>query len=60
LRYEFAGPPLTGEGLGGAAHIALQQKAESLRHRVDAAMAAMRADGTWQRIMRRHLPLGLY
>jgi ABC-type amino acid transport substrate-binding protein len=58
--YEFSGPPLTGEGLGGSGHIALARGADSLRKKVNEAMTAMRADGTWQRIMRRHLPIGIY
>jgi ABC-type amino acid transport substrate-binding protein len=56
----FAGPPLTTDNLGGSARIALARDAAALRRKVNAAMAAMRRDGTWQRIMRRHLPIGLY
>lgn len=56
----FAGPPLTADNLGGSARIALPHDAERLRDKVNAALAAMRMDGTWQRIMRRHLPIGLY
>ncbi|NJD26406.1 MAG: transporter substrate-binding domain-containing protein [Betaproteobacteria bacterium] len=56
----FAGAPLTADNLGGSARIALPRDAEPLRRKVNSALAAMRKDGTWQRIMRRHLPIGLY
>lgn len=55
----FAGPPVVAHGLGGSSHIALPKQKESLRRSVNQAIAAMRSDGTFQRIVLRHLPLGL-
>lgn len=53
---EFAGPALTEDGLGGSVHLILPKNEEALRREVDAALDAMRADGTFQRIVRRHMP----
>lgn len=53
---EFAGPALTDDGLGGSVHLILPRGEEVLRRDVDAALDAMRADGTFQRIVRRHMP----
>lgn len=53
---EFAGPALAGDGLGGSVHLILPKGEDALRRQVDAALDAMRGDGTFQRIVRRHLP----
>lgn len=58
-RYEFFGRPLTDDGLGGSVHIALPKTREALRQQVDLAIAGMRADGTYPRIVRRHFPFSL-
>ncbi len=56
---EFVGPALTAHGLGGTSHIVLPRQKGSLRREVNQALGAMRADGTFQRIVRKHLPPGL-
>ncbi len=56
---EFVGPALTAHGLGGSSHIVLPRQKTGLRREVNQALGAMRADGTFQRIVRKHLPLGL-
>lgn len=53
----FVGPPLTGDGLGGTVHIALGKGNEALRRAVDQALLAIRQDGTFARLMRRHFPV---
>lgn len=53
---EFAGPGVVEDGLGGTVHIILPKEAARLNREVDAALDAMRADGTFQRILRRHMP----
>lgn len=53
---EFVGPPLTDGGLGGTVHLILPKAEDALRHEVDGALDAMRSDGTFQRILRRHMP----
>lgn len=55
-KVDFVGPAISDHGLGGTVHIALPKSDENLRRDVDAALDAMRADGTYQRIMRRYLP----
>jgi ABC-type amino acid transport substrate-binding protein len=55
----FAGPAVVGHGLGGTVHVAMARRNDTLRQQVDRAIAAIRADGTYQRIVRRHLPFGL-
>lgn len=57
--YEFVGPPVTGHGLGGSVHIALPKGEDGLRKALNKAIAAMRADGSWHRIVRRHFPFNL-
>lgn len=52
----FVGPALTADGLGGSVHAILPKREEKLLAAVDAALAAMRADGTFLRIVRRHMP----
>jgi ABC-type amino acid transport substrate-binding protein len=56
---EFVGSAVADRGLGGTVHIALPLQNDTLRHAVDQAIAAIRADGSFQRIARRHFPLGL-
>ena len=55
----FAGPAVVGHGLGGTVHVAMARRNDTLRQQVNRAIAAIRADGTYQRIVRRHLPFGL-
>ena len=58
-RLEFFGAPVSGGGLGGSVHIALPKTDETLRYEVNKAIAALRADGTYHRIVRRHFPFSL-
>lgn len=55
----FVGPPVTEGMLGGTVHIALPRLDSGLRLSVNQAIAAMRADGTYHRIVRRHFPFTL-
>lgn len=55
----FVGPPMHEQGLGGSVHIALPKGNEALRLAVNQAMAAMRADGSYHRIVRRSFPFSL-
>lgn len=57
-RFEFFAGPVGG-GLGGSVHIALPKTDETLRYAVNKAIAALRADGSYHRIMRRHFPFSL-
>lgn len=57
--FEFVGAPVTDDGLGGSVHIALPKGREALRLAVDRAIAAMRADGTYPRVVRRHFPFNV-
>lgn len=54
--YRFFGPPLTEDGLGGTVHLVLPKSEAALARELDAALDAMRADGSFQRIIRRYLP----
>lgn len=58
-RFEFFGAPLASGGLGGSVHIALPKTDEALRQRVNKAIAELRADGTYHRIVRRYFPFSL-
>lgn len=58
-QFEFVGLAQAGHGLGGTVNIALPKQRNELRHSVNWALAASRADGTFQRIMHRHLPVNL-
>lgn len=58
-QFEFVGEPLVDAGLGGTVHIALPKNREDLKDAVDKAIAEMRADGTFHRIVRRHFPFSL-
>lgn len=55
----FVGPPMHEQGLGGSVHIALPKGNEALRRAVNQAMAAMRSDGSYHRIVRRSFPFSL-
>lgn len=54
--YRFVGSPLTEDGLGGTVHLILPKGEAALARELDAALDAMRADGSFQRIIRRYLP----
>ncbi len=56
---EFIGSAVADRGLGGTVHIALPLQNDTLRRSVDQAIVAIRGDGSFQRIARRHFPLGL-
>ncbi len=56
---EFAGPPESGHGLGGSAHLALRPDNKALLKAVNGAIEESRADGSFARIIRRHLPVWL-
>ena len=56
---EFVGPAVADRGLGGSVHIVLPKQQDELRRSVNRAIATTRADGTFQRIVRRYFPLGL-
>ena len=58
-RFEFSGPPLVDGGLGGTVHIALPKGREALRQEVNQAIAGLRADGSYQRLVRRHFSFSL-
>ena len=58
-RFEFVGPAMVDGGLGGSVHILLPKNRDSLRLAVNQALAAMRADGSYHRLMRRHFPFNL-
>lgn len=55
-RVDFTGPALLEQGLGGTVHMILPRAETALAREVDAALDAMRADGTFQRIIRRYMP----
>lgn len=56
---DFVGPAYAGDGLGGTVHIAMPLKATALRGQINLAIAGMRADGTWLRIVRQYFPFNL-
>ena len=58
-RLEFAGPPESGHGLGGTAHLVLRSGDDSLSSAVNRSIAAIRGDGSFARIVRQHLPVWL-
>ncbi|RIX48977.1 MAG: hypothetical protein D3M94_03485 [Rhodocyclales bacterium GT-UBC] len=57
--FEYVGPPLTENGLGGTVHVAMPKGSDALRRSVNLAIAAIRADGTFHRIVRRYFPMNL-
>lgn len=56
---EFVGPATTDHRLGGSVHIILPKQNDPLLRSVNRAIAAIRADGSFQRIVRQYFPLGL-
>lgn len=54
--FAFAGQPLIDHGLGGTVHAILPKSEAPLRQEVDAALDAMKKDGTFQRILRLYMP----
>jgi len=56
---EFFGPPSARNGLGGSVHAVLPKRNPTLQREVNRALAALRADGSYQRMVRQHLPFGL-
>ena len=58
-RFVFVGPAITTHGLGDAAHIVLAKRDNTLRLAINKAIAAIKADGTFQRLMYRHFPISL-
>ncbi|MGV0951158.1 MAG: substrate-binding periplasmic protein [Azonexus sp.] len=57
--FVFVGPAVTAHGLGDAAHIVLAKQKNALRRAVNQAIAEIKADGTYLRIMQRHFPVFL-
>lgn len=57
--FEFSGPPLLDHGLGGSVHIALAKDSDALRQAVNQAILAMRADGTYHRLLHQNFPFSL-
>lgn len=57
--FEYVGPALTEDGLGGTVHIAMPKGSDALRRSVNLAIFAMRSDGTFHRIVRRYFPMNL-
>ena len=55
----FVGPPMIDQGLGGNVHIALSKGDEALRLAVNRALATMRSDGSYHRIVLRSFPFNL-
>lgn len=58
-KYQFYGPPEVANGLGGSVHIALTKNDEDLTAQVNKALAELRADGTYHRIVRQYFPVSL-
>lgn len=58
-KLDFAGPPESGHGLGGTAHLVLRAGDDARLAAVNGAIAAIRGDGTLPRIVRQHLPVWL-
>lgn len=57
--YQFYGPPEIGNGLGGSVHIALTKDDANLTAQVNKALAELREDGTYHRIVRQYFPVSL-
>lgn len=55
-RFTFVGPAVADRGLGGSVHIIVPKQREDILQQVDQAIAALRADGTYQRIARQFFP----
>ncbi len=57
--FEFVGPAVADRGLGGSVHIAIPRQKEDVLLAVNQAIAGLRADGTFQRIVRQFFPFSL-
>lgn len=57
--FRFYGPPEIANGLGGTVHIALTKDDAALTALVNKALAEIRADGTYHRIVRQYFPVNL-
>lgn len=58
--FDFIGQPLDGEGLGGGVAIPLRKGRPELRQRLDAAIDAIVADGTFARISRKYFGASMF
>lgn len=58
--FSTVGTPLTDDGLGGTVHIVLARGRPDLKTAVDGAIAAIRADGSYQEVNRRYFPFDVY
>lgn len=58
-KLQFIGPAVAEHGLGGSVHVALPKGNAAVQKAVDRAIAAIRADGTYQRIVRQFFPFSL-
>jgi len=58
-RFVFVGPAIADRGLGDTVHIVLPKQKNALRRSVNRAIAEIRVDGTFNRIMYRHFPISL-
>jgi polar amino acid transport system substrate-binding protein/arginine/ornithine transport system substrate-binding protein len=57
--YEFVGPDLKGGLLGDGNGIAVRKGDTEMLNKVNAALAAIRADGTYERITAKYFPFKL-
>jgi ABC-type amino acid transport substrate-binding protein len=57
--YQFYGPPEVANGLGGTVHMALTKDDATLTSLVNKALAEIRADGSYHRIVRKYFPVSL-
>ena len=58
-KFAFVGAAEAGRGLGGTVHITLAKTDEALCQAVNKAIAGLRSDGTFHRIVRRYFPFSL-
>jgi ABC-type amino acid transport substrate-binding protein len=58
--FSTVGTPLMDDGLGGTVHIVLARGRPDLKAAVDDAIAAIRADGSYQEVNRRYFPFDVY
>ncbi|MDQ2101076.1 substrate-binding periplasmic protein [Azospirillum isscasi] len=58
--FETIGTPMSENGLGGTVHIVFPPGQHELKASVDRALAALRSDGTYQRINRGYFPFDIY
>lgn len=57
--FEFIGPAVVDHGLGGSVHLALGKDQAALREEVNAAIADLRAEGSYHRLVRRYFPFNI-